>query len=131
MAGRGAPKRDAAATPPPAAAAANGQILRQQQTPPTAIRRHLPFASMKPPFIPADDYHRFSTPARAAAAAADHPPEAIIVKSPVGSEFSLYYVLQLCFCPWFPCFINLRECNYFCYLLDGLLLNLPLFNISN
>ncbi|KAI3443336.1 hypothetical protein Pfo_000001 [Paulownia fortunei] len=79
MAGHGAPNRDAAATPP--AAASNGQILHQQQTPPTAIRRHLPFASMKPPFVSPDDYHRFSTPARAAAVA-DHPPEAIVIKSP-------------------------------------------------
>ncbi|GFQ04498.1 transcription factor e2fa [Phtheirospermum japonicum] len=79
MAGRGAPNRDAAATPPPAAAA-NGQILRHQQTPPTTIRRHLPFSSMKPPFVSPDDYHRFSTPARAATAA-DHPPEAIVIKS--------------------------------------------------
>ncbi|KAL3628159.1 E2F transcription factor 3 [Castilleja foliolosa] len=81
MAGRGASNRDAAATPPPAAAA-NGQILRQQQTPPTTIRRHLPFSSMKPPFVSPDDYHRFSSPATAAtSAAADHPPEAIVVKA--------------------------------------------------
>ncbi|KAL8039874.1 hypothetical protein ABFX02_10G064900 [Erythranthe guttata] len=87
MAGRGAPNRGsaAAATPP----ASNGQILHQQQTPPASIRRHLPFASMKPPFVSSDDYHRFSTPARAAAAAsADHAPEAIVVKSPVGSQFT-------------------------------------------
>ncbi|KAL2250859.1 transcription factor E2FA [Sesamum indicum] len=79
MAGRGAPNRDAAATPQ--AAGSNGQILHHQQTPPTSIRRHLPFASMKPPFVSPDDYHRFSTPARAATSA-DHPPEAIVVKSP-------------------------------------------------
>ncbi|KAL0346962.1 UNVERIFIED_CONTAM: Transcription factor E2FA [Sesamum calycinum] len=79
MAGRGAPNRDAAATPQ--AAGSNGQILHHQQTPPTSIRRHLPFASMKPPFVSPDDYHRFSTPARAAASV-DHPPEAIVVKSP-------------------------------------------------
>lgn len=82
MAGRGAPNRDAAATPQ--AAGSNGQILHHQQTPPTSIRRHLPFASMKPPFVSPDDYHRFSTPARAATSA-DHPPEAIVVKSPVCS----------------------------------------------
>ncbi|KAL0344856.1 UNVERIFIED_CONTAM: Transcription factor E2FA [Sesamum radiatum] len=66
---------DSGATPP--AAAANGQIVCKQQTPATTIRRHLPFASMKPPFVLPDDYHRF-TPARAAS---DHPPEAIVVKS--------------------------------------------------
>ncbi|EPS61970.1 hypothetical protein M569_12823, partial [Genlisea aurea] len=70
-------------TPP--AAPSNGQILRQQQTPPAGIRRHLTFASMKPPFLNPDDYHRFSTPAAAAASsatAADHLSEAIVVKSP-------------------------------------------------
>lgn len=80
MAARGTPSRDAAATPP--AAASNGQILHQHQTPPPTIRRHLPFASMKPPFVSPDDYHRFSTPSRAAAAAADHLSEAIVIKSP-------------------------------------------------
>lgn len=84
MAGRGAPSREAAQTPP-AKTASNGQIFCQQKTPPPTIRRHLPFASMKPPFVSPDDYHRFSTPARAAsaAAAADHPPEAVFIKSPV------------------------------------------------
>ncbi|KAL3642756.1 E2F transcription factor 3 [Castilleja foliolosa] len=77
MAGRGAPNRGATPPPPPAT---NGQILHRQQTPPTKIRRHLPFSSMKPPFVSPDDYHRFSTPARAATA--DHPPEAIVIKSP-------------------------------------------------
>ncbi|KAL8517640.1 hypothetical protein ACS0TY_015759 [Phlomoides rotata] len=79
MAGRGAPNRGAA-TPPPAAS--NGRILHQQQTPPSTIRRHLPFASMKPPFVAPDDYHRFTTPS-GATAAADHPPDAIVVKSPL------------------------------------------------
>ncbi|KAL3839368.1 hypothetical protein ACJIZ3_023959 [Penstemon smallii] len=78
MAGPGAPTRDAEATP------TNGQILRhqQQQPPPPTIRRYLPFASMKPPFVPSDDYHRFSTPTCTSASAADHQPEAIVVKSP-------------------------------------------------
>ncbi|KAK4480893.1 hypothetical protein RD792_011747, partial [Penstemon davidsonii] len=82
MAGPGAPTRDAEATPP--AASTNGQILRHQQQPPPPppIRRYLPFASMKPPFVPSDDYHRFSTPTRPSASAADHQPEAIVVKSP-------------------------------------------------
>ncbi|XP_073032797.1 transcription factor E2FA-like [Primulina eburnea] len=83
MAGTGISTRDAAATPP-APAAENGRIFPLQQTPPTAIRRHLPFASMKPPFAPPDDYHHFSTPARAAASsgsAADQLPDAVVVKS--------------------------------------------------
>ncbi|KAK6147334.1 hypothetical protein DH2020_018246 [Rehmannia glutinosa] len=97
MAGRGAPNRDVAATPP-AAPARNGQILHQQQTPPTTIRRHLPFASMRPPFVSPDDYHRFSTPARAAAAAGgDHPPEAIVVKSPVRKPFNHYVSISVLF----------------------------------
>ncbi|KAL0333542.1 UNVERIFIED_CONTAM: Transcription factor E2FA [Sesamum angustifolium] len=84
MAGLGARTGDSGATPP--AAAANGKILCKQQTQPTMIRRHLPFASMKPPFVLPDDYHRFSTPARAAA---DLPPEAVIVKSTVRPVLSL------------------------------------------
>ncbi|KAL6507796.1 E2F transcription factor 3 [Orobanche gracilis] len=80
MAGRGAPSREAAQTPP-AKTASNGQIFCQQKTPPPTIRRHLPFASMKPPFVSPDDYHQFSMPARAASAA-DHPPEAVVIKSP-------------------------------------------------
>ncbi|KAK6152253.1 hypothetical protein DH2020_014888 [Rehmannia glutinosa] len=81
MAGPGAPAHDEVATPPAVAAtAANGQIAPQQRTPPTMIRRQLPFSSMKPPFVPPDDYHRFSTPARAVA---DYLPEAIVVKSPL------------------------------------------------
>lgn len=84
MAGLGARTGDSGATPP--AAAASGQILCKQQTPPKMIGRHLAFASMKPPFVLPDDYHRFSTPARAAA---DHPPEAIIVKSTVRPVLSL------------------------------------------
>ncbi|XP_057778352.1 transcription factor E2FA-like isoform X2 [Salvia miltiorrhiza] len=76
MAARATPSRDAAATPP--AAPSNVQILHHQQTPPPTIRRHLPFASMKPPFVSPDDYHRFSTPSRAAA---DHLSEAVVIKS--------------------------------------------------
>ncbi|XP_073017609.1 transcription factor E2FA-like [Primulina eburnea] len=75
--------RDEAATPP-ATAAENGRIFPLQLTPPTAIRRHLPFASMKPPFTQPDDYHHFSTPARAAASAvtaADQLLDAVVVKS--------------------------------------------------
>ncbi|KAJ4705371.1 Transcription factor [Melia azedarach] len=42
------------------------------------IRRHLAFVTTKPPFVPSDDYHRFSTTRRAA----DQEPEAIVVRSP-------------------------------------------------
>ncbi|XP_051131256.1 transcription factor E2FB-like [Andrographis paniculata] len=80
MAARGAPTRDAAATPPQKAAAGSGQIphYHHQQTPPTATRRHLPFTTMKPPFVTPNDYHRFSNPGRAAT---DHLSETIVVKS--------------------------------------------------
>ncbi|CAA3025091.1 transcription factor E2FA [Olea europaea subsp. europaea] len=80
MAGPGDPILDAAAMPP--AEAGNGQIIYQQQTPPTAIRRHLPFESMKLPVAPHDDYHRFSIPGQAPAFSSNHPPDAIVVKSP-------------------------------------------------
>ncbi|KAK3006244.1 hypothetical protein RJ639_016471 [Escallonia herrerae] len=48
------------------------------------MQRRLPFSSMKPPFVPPEDYHRFSTGPDSTRnnAAADHQPEAIIVKSP-------------------------------------------------
>lgn len=81
MTGQEAPTREAVPTPP--AAAGNGQIIYQQQTPPTAIRRHLPFESMKLPVAPHDDYHRFSIPGQAPAFSSNHPPDAIVVKSPV------------------------------------------------
>ncbi|XP_022866679.1 transcription factor E2FA-like isoform X1 [Olea europaea var. sylvestris] len=80
MTGQEAPTREAVPTPP--AAAGNGQIIYQQQTPPTAIRRHLPFESMKPPFAPHDDYHHFCTPGRAPASSSSHPSDAVVVKSP-------------------------------------------------
>lgn len=107
MAARGTPSRDAAATPP--AAASNGQILHQQLTPPPAIRRHLPFATMKPPFVAPDDYHRFSTPGRAAAAAADHLSEAVVIKSPVRLRISscLDYFCAFVFCVSAFIFLNL------------------------
>lgn len=130
MAGHAAPNRDAAATP--SATASNGQILRQQQTPPTTIRRHLPFASMKPPFVSPDEYHRFSTPARSAAAA-DHPPEAIVIKSPVRfailSQYLLFHCCLFAFCLIFLilafyCAINnFRVCNYFVIYLIFFFLN--------
>ena len=64
--------------------------------PPT--RRHLAFASTKPPFVHSDDYHRFSssnsnnnltTANNARRIIADHEVEAIVVRSPV----SFYNVL--------------------------------------
>lgn len=99
MAGPGISVRDAAGTPP-APAEENGRIVPLQQTPPTGIRRHLPFASMKPPFSLPDDYHHFSTPARAAASndsAADQLPDAVVVKSIVGPPFPwlIFFVLNL------------------------------------
>ncbi|XP_022857784.1 transcription factor E2FA-like isoform X2 [Olea europaea var. sylvestris] len=53
---------------------AKGQTV---QTPSTSIRRHLPFSSMKPPFFPPNDYHRFSTPG--GIPASDHPPEVVVL----------------------------------------------------
>ncbi|KAK1563745.1 hypothetical protein Q3G72_032116 [Acer saccharum] len=45
------------------------------------IRRHLAFVTTKPPFVPSDDYHRFSSPATTRRAA-DQEPEAVVVRSP-------------------------------------------------
>ncbi|KAF3442722.1 hypothetical protein FNV43_RR16639 [Rhamnella rubrinervis] len=59
-------------TPPPPVPSGGGQIL-----PP--LRRHLAFASTKPPFAPLDDYHRFSGDVHRAT---DQEPEAIVVRSP-------------------------------------------------
>lgn len=44
------------------------------------MKRHLPFTSTKPPFVPPDDYHRFSS--ADAHGVANHEPEGIVVKSP-------------------------------------------------
>ncbi|XP_041024261.1 transcription factor E2FA [Juglans microcarpa x Juglans regia] len=55
------------------------------QIPPPLPKRNLTaLASTKPPFVPPDDYHRFSSAAdsRRASAAADHEAEAIVVRSP-------------------------------------------------
>ncbi|KAL5808670.1 hypothetical protein ACOSQ3_029361 [Xanthoceras sorbifolium] len=46
------------------------------------IRRHLAFVTTKPPFVPSDDYHRFSSPATTRRAA-DQEPEALVVRSPL------------------------------------------------
>lgn len=56
------------------------------QIPPPLPKRNLTaLASTKPPFVPPDDYHRFSSAAdsRRASASADHEAEAIVVRSPV------------------------------------------------
>ncbi|XP_015898821.1 transcription factor E2FA isoform X1 [Ziziphus jujuba] len=68
----GNPRAPNRPTPPPPVPSGGGQIL-----PP--LRRHLAFASTKPPFLPPDDYHRFSGDAHRAA---DQEPEAIVVRSP-------------------------------------------------
>lgn len=77
-------------TPPPPMPSGGGQIL-----PP--LRRHLAFTSTKPPFLPPDDYHRFSGDAHRAA---DQEAEAIVVRSPV-SHVNLVpinlYVYIACF----------------------------------
>ncbi|XP_054800447.1 transcription factor E2FA isoform X1 [Prosopis cineraria] len=49
-----------------------------QNRPP--LKRHLAFASTKPPFVPPDDYHSFSSPN--SRRAADQEPEAVVVRSP-------------------------------------------------
>lgn len=85
MSGAARGPNHAAPTP---AAATSGQILQP-------LKRHLAFNSTKPPFPPPDDYYRFSSPlsdARQwATTAADHEPDAVIFKSPVGLLLS-----QLC-----------------------------------
>lgn len=67
------------------------------QIPPPPPKRNLStLASTKPPFVPPDDYHRFSSAADFRQAA-DREAEAIVVRSPVSSLlFSLvYFILSL------------------------------------
>ncbi|XP_071710460.1 transcription factor E2FA-like [Rutidosis leptorrhynchoides] len=54
-----------------------GQILN-------SMRRHLPFSSTRPPFVPTDDYHRFphGNDVSRVATTSDQMTEAIVVKSP-------------------------------------------------
>jgi hypothetical protein len=47
---------------------------------------------MKPPFLPPDDYHRFSSPSTSRVAA-DRDAEAIVVRSPVRFSFSVLLYL--------------------------------------
>ncbi|KAJ7942457.1 Transcription factor [Quillaja saponaria] len=67
--GAGASNRQA--PPPP-------DVVGGQSRPP--LKRHLSFTSTKPPFVPPDDYHRFSTPG--SRKIADQEVEAIVVRSP-------------------------------------------------
>ncbi|KAL4591837.1 hypothetical protein LXL04_004811 [Taraxacum kok-saghyz] len=70
-----------AAQPPPQASVGGGGGGGQILNP---MRRHLPFSSTRPPFIPPDDYHRFSSPnnGNRVATTADQETEVLIVKSP-------------------------------------------------
>ncbi|KAJ7971643.1 Transcription factor [Quillaja saponaria] len=54
------------------------EFVGGQSRPP--LKRHLSFTSTRPPFLPADDYHRFSTPG--SRKTADQEAEAIVVRSP-------------------------------------------------
>jgi transcription factor E2F3 len=64
------------------------------QIPPPPPKRNLStLASMKPPFLPPDDYHRFSS-ASDFRQAADREAEALVVRSPVSLLlFSLFYLI--------------------------------------
>lgn len=81
-----APNRPAPPPPVASSSSGGGQIL-----PP--LRRHLAFSSTKPPFVPPDDYHRFSTDARKST---DQEPEAIVVRSPVSSVVYVFTSLNVC-----------------------------------
>ncbi|XP_023735360.1 transcription factor E2FA isoform X2 [Lactuca sativa] len=78
-----------AAQPPSQASIAGGgggggQILHP-------MRRHLPFSSTRPPFIPSDDYHRFSSPnnGNRVATTADQETEVLIpVKRKLGTDYN-------------------------------------------
>ncbi|CAI9271613.1 unnamed protein product [Lactuca saligna] len=68
-----------APSPPPASAGVGGRGPI-----PHPMRRHLSLYSTKPPFIPSDDYHRFSTgnDGKRIVTTADQDSEVIIVRSP-------------------------------------------------
>lgn len=66
--------------------AANQQRLAQpSEQIMQSLKRHLPFSSMKPPFVPSEDYHRFSSPTgnNNRTVVDDDEVEIIIVKSPM------------------------------------------------
>lgn len=92
----GGARASARPTPPypphsPAVAASAQPSSGPSIVPP--IRRHLAFASTKPPFVHPDDYHRFSSDSNLTAAnnargiISDQEVEAIVVRSPVSSFF--------------------------------------------
>ncbi|KAJ8750272.1 hypothetical protein K2173_014187 [Erythroxylum novogranatense] len=70
------------------------------------FKRQFPFSSMKPPFFPPGDYHRFA--AEPGRPLADHDADAIVVKLPVGvfpfmplfGLFCLLFVSVLVLCVW-------------------------------
>ncbi|GMI79691.1 E2F transcription factor 3 [Hibiscus trionum] len=79
--GARAPDGPALPYPPPPTASAAPSSTAASVVPP--IRRHLAFASTKPPFVHPDDYHRFSSTAvNARGLIADQEVEAIVVRSP-------------------------------------------------
>ncbi|OMO82525.1 hypothetical protein CCACVL1_11927 [Corchorus capsularis] len=90
--GAGATARPTPPHPPPHPAAASPQVPTGPSIVPP-IRRHLAFASTKPPFVHPDDYHRFSlnngtnnnnltSATDTRVVSADQEVEAIVVRSP-------------------------------------------------
>ncbi|XAR69810.1 hypothetical protein NMG60_11001535 [Bertholletia excelsa] len=65
-----APPREEAALP-----GGGGKMLQP-------MKRHLPFSSMRPPFVPYEDYHQFFSSDVSRRVAADQEPGALVVKSP-------------------------------------------------
>ncbi|EEF32209.1 E2F4,5, putative [Ricinus communis] len=76
----------ASTRPPPTAAAAAASASTPTPAPAGPIlpplRRHLAFATMKPPFVPPDDYHRFTPSSSTNNRAADREAEGIVLRSP-------------------------------------------------
>lgn len=56
------------------------------------MKRQLVFSSLKPPFLPSEDYHRFDS-RRSINSTADHDDEVIIVKSTVSFHFRSLSIL--------------------------------------
>lgn len=94
--------------------AQNNQSMKQPQQ--SSMQSHAPnqrqhqqplsFSSMKPPFLPPGDYHRFGDDQRRAVS--DHEVEGIVVKPPV-SIYSFFWVwffsfVVICFVFKFDCF---------------------------
>ncbi|KAJ0463844.1 putative transcription factor E2F-DP family [Helianthus annuus] len=74
-----APNHHAAPSPPPSSTVAGGRAPI-----PHPMRRNLSLYPTKPPFVPADDYHRFSsgTDGRRSVSGVDQEAEVLIVRSP-------------------------------------------------